>query len=126
MAFMLNPGAGKATQRRLNSHKFITEGLDSAALERGNKLSRLFANNTNWLSWPAGTNARGQKVFFCYTTKRNVAGYFLGWREVRPKGSKNSRSSIDYIRTDWCARKVREELKWQQYNRAQAFIAKHQ
>lgn len=46
------------------------------------KNSRVMEDGAGYRYYVAGLNGRGSKVRFCYTTKRNVAGYFLLWREV--------------------------------------------
>jgi hypothetical protein len=41
---------------------------------------------------PAGKDGLGRTVWFCWSCHRNMAGYFLGWREVRSKkGGKRDR-----------------------------------
>lgn len=50
------------------------------------KLSRVFppGRPLNYRYYEGGTR-RGRNVRFCWSTSRNVAGYFLAWREVSTK-----------------------------------------
>lgn len=79
------------------------------------KLSRVM-DNTRYRFWDGGTNGRGQRVRFCYSTHRNVAGYFLGWREVVGKTQTK--------RDQWTARKTRSAVVDIARNRYNKFIAK--
>jgi hypothetical protein len=49
------------------------------------KKTTLFDGPVRCRYYAAGTDGRGREVRFCYTTTRNAAGYFLGFREVRSK-----------------------------------------
>ena len=49
----------------------------SRIMERGKSLSYRYV--------PAGRNGRGSKVWFCYACNRNVAGYYLCWRQIETK-----------------------------------------
>jgi hypothetical protein len=47
----------------------------------------IMAGKSNYLRWPAkrivdDEQERVSEVHFCYSTGRNIAGYFLAWREV--------------------------------------------
>lgn len=48
------------------------------------RLSRTFPPGVklNYRYYDGGKNGRGSRVHFCYTTNRNVAGYFIAWRET--------------------------------------------
>jgi hypothetical protein len=48
-------------------------------------------------------NGRGQEVRYCWSTERNLAGYFLCWREVR--GKKTGKRDM------WRASKQRQVMK---------------
>ncbi len=75
------------------------------------KLSRILANS-GYRFYDGGTNGRGQRVRFCYSSHRNVAGYFLGWREVIGKEAGK--------RDRWTARKTRaavSEIARRRYNK---------
>lgn len=54
-------------------------------------------------------NGRGSRVRFCYSHHRNVAGYFLIWREVETK-KKVVRSNWDATTSKACAIRTTEEL----------------
>lgn len=49
----------------------------------GHKLTLEFPENARmrWLYYQV-KGKRGPRVRYCYSTERNLAGYFLGWREV--------------------------------------------
>jgi hypothetical protein len=79
------------------------------------KLSRVF-NDSRYRFYDAGRNGRGQVVRFCYSSHRNVAGYFLGWREI--EGKKQTK------RDQWTARKTRTAVVDIARNRYNKFIAK--
>ena len=46
------------------------------------RLSTVFETGMRWLYFKP-VRTRGRETRFCYSTTRNVAGYFLTWREVR-------------------------------------------
>jgi len=57
-------------------------------------------------------NGRGSIVRFCYSTNRNVAGYFIVWREIETKKS---------IRRDqWDSAKTKADAIWVCKQRYQA------
>lgn len=69
------------------------------------KLSRVFPSGVQprYRYYDAGKNGRGQAVRFCWSTVPNVAGFFLGWREViGKKGGKRDR---------WVSRRLRRRVK---------------
>ena len=45
------------------------------------KLSKVF-DNASYRYFSGGKDGRRREVRFCYSCHRNVAGYFLAWREV--------------------------------------------
>lgn len=77
------------------------------------KLSRVM-ENSRYRFWDGGKNGRGQTVRFCYSTHRNVAGYFLGWREIAGKTVTK--------RDQWTARKTRSAVVDIARNRYNKFI----
>lgn len=65
-----------------------------------NKMSRVFpAKQMGYRFW-ATKDGRGSTVRFCYSSHRNVAGFFLGWRETWYKGGKVKRDK-------WISRRKR-------------------
>lgn len=46
------------------------------------KLTKIMEDDSNYGYFSAGKNGRGSAVRYCYTVGRNVAGYFLIWREI--------------------------------------------
>ncbi len=84
--------------------------------ERARKLSTMFEKPLSYRYVPAGTDGLGRKVWFCWSCHRNVAGYFLGWREViGKKGTK---------RDQWLARKAKRRAQEMANRRAASFQAK--
>ena len=55
------------------------------------KLTTVFENGMRWLYFKP-VRTRGRETRFCYSTTRNVAGYFLTWREVR--GAKHGKRDM--------------------------------
>lgn len=47
-----------------------------------------------WLYYEGGTDRRGTRRRFCYTTTRNAAGYFLAFDEVVRKDGRGERTRI--------------------------------
>lgn len=64
----------------------------------------------------ANTNGRGSRVLFCYSVHRNVAGFFLGWREVHTKKQ---------VKRDmWVSRRVKKKVIALCRRRSEAFKAR--
>jgi hypothetical protein len=50
---------------------------------KGHKTTRLMAGHLRYRYWsPKHKLPTGESVKFCYSTGRNLAGYFLAWREI--------------------------------------------
>jgi hypothetical protein len=79
------------------------------------KRSRVMAN-TAYLYYSAGRDGCGREVRFCWATHRNVAGFFLGWREVIGKRTAK--------RDMWTSRRVRTRVTELAARRANAFKVK--
>jgi hypothetical protein len=62
-------------------------------------MSRVFAKGNRYVYTPAGKSARGATVRFCRSTQRNVAGYFLCWREVETPAKKKAKNVGDLVST---------------------------
>jgi hypothetical protein len=67
-----------------------------------NKLTRVFEPgvSTSYRYYGPVKNRKGQKVRFCYSTRRNAAGFFLGWRETWMKNGTVKRDQ-------WISRRVK-------------------
>lgn len=78
------------------------------------KLTRLMGDNpANWRWYKAGKDGWGREVRYAWATKRNMAGYFLGWREIVTK---------DGIKRDqFFAKRVKKKVMAKQLERAQKF-----
>lgn len=59
-----------------------------------------------------------QRVAYCWSTRRNEAGYFLGWRNVYDKNGRKVGQD------QWTARKVKKRLKEMQLRRSVALLEK--
>ena len=66
------------------------------------KTSRLFPSGVSagYRYYGGKRNGKGQRVLFCYSVHRNVAGFFLGWREVYMKNGTVKRDR-------WVSRRVK-------------------
>ena len=70
-------------------HGFLAD-MQAAQIERikadprAHRLTRIMADGkpARYRYYPAGKNRRGQEVWFCWSSHRNAAGYFLCWRET--------------------------------------------
>lgn len=71
----------------------------------------------NWHYW-GDINSRGKRYRYCYSIERNLAGYFLGWREVWDR--KRGVGQRDMIR----ASKRRTTVKEQALKRYKAHKAR--
>lgn len=77
------------------------------------KLSHDFPDGLSWRYWPAGKDGRGREIRFCWTTTRNAAGYFLGFREVRGKrGGKRDQFTASKRRTTVSDRALARRDAW--------------
>ena len=65
---------------------------------KANRLTTVFDNDTSYRYFPT-KNKRGTEVRFCYSTKKNVAGYFLVWRETITKKGDGKRDQFDSTKT---------------------------
>lgn len=76
---------------------------EEAAAQRdplAHKFSKVFKDSS--YRYYSGTNGRGSKVRFCYSVHRNVAGFFLGWREVQTRRQ---------VKRDmWVSRRVKKKV----------------
>lgn len=92
------------------------------------KLSKLMESGSNYRFWSGGKDGRGRTVRFCYSTGKNVAGYYLVWREVvTPVKRKGKPKEGDLVSTtardQWAARKVRKRACALAEERAEKFRA---
>ncbi len=86
---------------------------------KAHKLSMVFPTGANYRYWDAGVDGIGRAVRFCWSTRRNAAGYFLTWRELRTKrGKGRHRIGERWRRDQWLARKARWRCKRKAEQRA--------
>jgi hypothetical protein len=69
-----------------------------------------------WRYWEV-KGKRFPRVRYCYSTERNLAGYFLGWRETINRDGSGERDQ-------WLANKRRASLKNAMLNRYKAHQAR--
>jgi hypothetical protein len=82
-----------------HSENIIEKAMD-AELKRvkanpeANRLTLIFENGTNYRYFRTERNKGGPEVRFCWTTKRNAAGYFLAFREIIYKKGTSERDQL--------------------------------
>lgn len=81
------------------------------------KMSRVL-EDASYRYYDGGKDRRGTRVLFCWSTHRNVAGFYLGWREVCFKSGKVKRDR-------WLSRRIRKRCKDIALRRRDAFKEKH-
>lgn len=79
--------------------------------------SRTMNGHTGYIYFTAGRDGRKRTIRFCYSVKRNVAGYFLVWRQVETK------RTIKRDMFDSCQTKA-QAAWWAKYQKAQ-WLSKH-
>jgi len=89
----------------LRSFETMNNEREEAAAKRdplANKASRLFGAGVSpsYRYYGGKKNGKGQRVLFCYSVHRNVAGFFLGWRETYRKNGTVKRDR-------WVSRRVK-------------------
>lgn len=92
---------------------------------KAHKLSRVMAKGQRYVYTPAGKSARGATIRFCRSTQRNVAGYFVCWREVETPAKKKAKNVGDLVSTtkrdQWTAFKSKKSAIALCRRRAAAF-----
>lgn len=82
----------------------------------GNKYCKVFpAKQMGYRYW-GGKDRRGSTVRFCYSSHRNVAGFFLGWRETWYRNGKIKRDK-------WISRRKRRRCAEVMKARFDRFLA---
>jgi hypothetical protein len=88
--------------RDLERDNLERERKAAEADPRRHRLSLVFSGGKmNYHYLFGGTDGRGRRVYFCWSIHRNVAGYFLGWRQVTNNKGAGKRDQ-------WVARKTRK------------------
>jgi hypothetical protein len=89
---------------------------EAQADPEAHKLSRSFSSSSAaYRYFRAGKDGRGREVRFAWSSHRNIAGYFLSWREV--VGRKETK------RDHWSAKKVRKVAKAMARKRCESWKA---
>lgn len=97
----------------LERDRLDREERNAKADPRAHKLSKVFANSAYRCVY-AGRNGKNQSVWYCWSSHRNVAGYYLGWRETHMR-------SGTVRRDQWAARKSRKAVSRLARKRAERF-----
>lgn len=84
------------------SHKSEAEAARRDPVKH--KLTRVMEKPLSYRYCPQKRTRSGEVVWWCWSCHRNVAGYFLAWREVR-------RQDGTVRRDDWRAHRVKRHLK---------------
>ena len=77
--------AEPAIQRILMEMEITRRKAEKSAVAKDpekHKLTTLMAKNANYRIWRGGRDSKGRQVDFCYSSWKNIAGYYLSWREV--------------------------------------------
>lgn len=111
--------------RRMERDNLEREEEAAKANPTAHKLSRVFAKGNRYVYTPAGKSARGATIRFCRSTQRNVAGYFVCWREVETPAKKKAKNVGDLVSTtkrdQWTAFKSKKSAIALCRRRAAAF-----
>ena len=110
--------------RNIEGTRQKQEKAEIAADPQAHKLTRMMADgkSANY-RYMGATNGRGQAVWFCWSTQRNAAGYFLGWRETYLKRKKKDGT---YAKRDqWTARKAKKRVMELAQRRRDRLIEKY-
>lgn len=73
---------------------------------REGEASRVISQNYRYL--PAGPNARGQSVTFCYTIRKNTAGYFVTWQRTTRLSGSHAITRVTSYKSKGAARRTAE------------------
>ncbi|SFE09891.1 hypothetical protein [Methylobacterium sp. 13MFTsu3.1M2] len=73
-----------------------------------------------WRYWSAGKNGHGRAVRFCWSSRANDLGYYVGWREV--DGPETKTGGQVQIRERVCRRKRKDVADWAK-EKAEAYLA---
>ena len=94
----------------------------STVMERGKPLS--------YRHWGAVKDKRGRRISYCWSVHRNVAGFFLGWREIETPIKRKRPAKVGELvattkRDQFTARRVKKRLEELQKRRTEALRAKY-
>jgi hypothetical protein len=71
--------------RDIQAADLVREREQVKADPETNRTTRIFVDGGSGYRYYSAINGRGSQVRYCYSTRRNIAGYFLIWREVETK-----------------------------------------
>ncbi len=114
----LNTEIARRLQPLFRDLEQTTREIEAAGAKRdpkAHKLSRVMADGkpANWRYYRAGKDGKGRTIRFCHTSWKNVAGFYLFFREVR--------TAKQIKRDQWAARKTRKEVAALARRRSQQF-----
>lgn len=122
MQRMLNEMFGQV-QRNFNA----AEAIDAKANPQAHKLSKVMEGKygLRYVYTDGGKDGRGRKIWFCRSTHRNVAGYFLVWRQIETPAKRKAVKPGDLVSTidrdRWSAFKSKKAAIAACRRRAEAF-----
>ena len=99
----------------LRGDRTFEETKKALADPSAHKLSTKIANGSASYRWWGKVKTSRMTVAYCRSCHRNVAGYFIGWREVYDKDGNQKRDN-------YVARKSKKRLSQLQLRRTQALL----
>lgn len=89
--------------RDVHRNMLAAEAIAAKRDPVAHKLTRVMEKPMTYRYYRQLGTRRGRIVRWCWTCHRNVAGYFLAWREVETKD--------EVVRDRWIANRVRKRLQ---------------
>jgi hypothetical protein len=117
--------------REMERMNMEAEAAMAKANPRKHRLSTVMENGRlSYRHWGAVKDRRGRTIKFCWSSHRNVAGYFLAWREIetptKRKGPAKPGDCLATITRDqWTARRTKKALVELQERRTNALRSKY-
>jgi hypothetical protein len=114
---------------RFEQDNMRNEAEAAKANPQAHKLSRVMAEGRlNYRYYDGGRDRRGRRVTYCYSTGRNVAGYFLTWRQVETPAKRKATKIGDLVSTierdQWSASRSKKTIKGRAEARCKAYRAR--
>jgi len=111
----------------MNQEANKTEAESAKQNPLKHKLSQVVEGKLRYRYYSAGKDKRGRTIHYCYATVKNVAGYYLVWREVITPIKRNREAVMgDRVATikrdQWASRKLRRDACALAKKRARASI----
>lgn len=116
--------------RRMERENLARESEAAKANPKAHKLSRVMEGDRglNYRYNNAGKDGRGRTIWFCRSTHKNVAGYYLVWRQIETPAKRKAKKPGDLVSTikrdQWTGFKSRKSAIDLCRRRAAAFKAR--